>query len=274
MSWVCDWAVGGFGEKSGDGGAGVCASVAGVLGRSSGSAKVEGRALKNATSKISSSLIYSREEKSAGLNAAISAGLTAEELRKGWGRKPLSVTASTLVSHAAKSVYDAIRFYEWKSGKNLCEEPEEVLAGSSNTSVRTVRDSLNSLEAAGFIKRERRSPGRFCGAVSTVEIDEIPIEQPVGKPAPVTDRCATCARQRVVNAVGICVICRKRATAKREVSLYLVDGPRTLEDCWNYLKAHGSKSSQKDIERAHGELNPLAIKKFEADMQVGSEAVA
>jgi len=218
---------------------------------------VEGSTLKKSAAKFSSSLIKNRcAENFAGLNAAKSAGLTADEMRKGWSAKPISITASTLVSHAAKSVYDAICFYAWRSGKDLCEEPEEVLAGSSNTSLRTARQSLIELAAHGFIVRERISKGRFAGAIRPVPMCDIP--QAGARPKADDIQCLRCNKYHRPNALKLCPVCRRDVLAEKQVAEQIALGFDSQTVVWANLKAHGSKCGQKEIARAFLKLaNPV-----------------
>jgi len=205
--------------------------------------------MKKARVKSSSSLIKHRGDKLARLNHAKMSRLedliTEMELANAWVRKPIAVTASGKINHASKSVYDIIAFCAWRSNRRVCDEPIEVIAILSNTSVRQTWRCVNELVKANIISREGHTNGRYANVFRVVGIEKLPNADGSTKP-----KCDRCNVYRKTNDAGICGKCRKDDVAEREVAEQLALGFTTQTVIWANMKAHGSKCGAKEIERA------------------------
>lgn len=64
--------------------------------------------------------------------------------------------------------------------------------------------------------------------------------------------CKACGRQRQIDKMNVCTICRKQDRANAEVARFLTDKPgATVEIVWLGLKSASSKCSAKEIHRAY-----------------------
>ncbi len=175
---------------------------------------------------------------------------TDAELERCWTEKPISVTSSASVSTASKAVYDAVRFFEFRSGeRRVCDEPAEVIASFCNVSVRQTKYSLKELVSEGFLVKSRKTLGRYTATYQSVSMPDI--HKKAKELSGVAGKCKECKVDRVVDQMGVCGSCRGDERARSEVR-QAIDrlGTQSWTAIWADCKAHGAKSSRKQLYKA------------------------
>lgn len=165
-----------------------------------------------------------------------------------FAKTPLRVLFDDRLTHADRSTYDAISFLCFPGCRcvaSLMDIAEMLGTGKAHAS-----RSVRRLERAGHLRWLR--PTKEFELLDSLDQAE---KQGMAPPS----KCKQCGRtDRPVNAVEICVLCRKANAAEEEVTQILCErGPEELHVVWGVIHASGSKSGVKAIRRAYLKLVPI-----------------
>jgi hypothetical protein len=158
---------------------------------------------------------------------------------------PQTVAKDPSLTHADRTCWDEIQFH---APNGTCWYSLRELADYLNTDHKQVLRSVLRLEAGGHIKRLKRGNIHVGIEITSKYFEKAEVVAKEG-----SNQCLRCRADRPrLDAIGICVVCRQKQTAQMEVAVYFeTHGVGQLHEVWAYLKGHGSKSSQKNIERAY-----------------------
>lgn len=162
------------------------------------------------------------------------------DLKERYTRKPFIITLDQRLMHSDRTLYDVMDFQAYPDV--ICRNTITELADVMATDRHQVRRSLRRLETCEYIHR----------VVGGYELLLSPAQKSKPKSVDPTQRCRTCLAQKPLDKMGICPVCRKQDQADAEVRMFLRDSPAAVyEMVYIGLKAHGSKCSARDLEKAY-----------------------